>query len=170
LIKTTVPTNIPPSPNRPPRAKRSKRPAPATRNGRTDTPAKRSHSARRADSGHSLQPREARVRKEQAALHRPFDQFANAALWIKVSNAQGAEFAKLGPLPDSGPLCKARRMTVESPRTKPLARQWRLLRVVSGDDRSELQVLPGPRRRPIGRRWQSLLRLAVKGASGALSG
>ena len=61
-------------------------------------------------------------------------------------------------------------MTVESPRTKPLARQWRLLRVVSGDDRSELQVLPGPRRRPIGRRWQSLLRLAVKGASGALSG
>ena len=40
-----------------------------------------------------------------------------AAVGIKVSYAQIATFAKFGSFPDSGPSCKARRMTVESPKS-----------------------------------------------------
>ncbi len=47
-----------------------------------------------ADSNHSPQLREAPVREEQAAIHRHFDHRVDAALRIKVSNAQKAEFAK----------------------------------------------------------------------------
>ena len=48
---------------------------------------------RRAGSGHSPQLREARVREEQAAIHRPFDHCVHAALCIEVSNAQIVAFA-----------------------------------------------------------------------------
>jgi len=43
-------------------------------------------------------------------------------LSAKVGYAQEAGFAKSGPLPDSGPSCKARRMTVESPESLMLRR------------------------------------------------
>ncbi|SNT37101.1 hypothetical protein SAMN04488078_11173 [Antarctobacter heliothermus] len=73
--------------------------------------------SRKAGSGHSPQLREARVREEQATIHRPFDHCVDAALCIKVSNAQKASFAKFGPSSDSGLSCSARRKPGESPKT-----------------------------------------------------